>query len=240
MLEKLKLALLEDKGDHIVAKEFLNEAIMWLEYMETLEAKQIPERDLSRRMFILNDVTMNYCTLINWSATIWELNDRVSNGKIADFITEHFCWPNQVSETFMNCIRNPTVHIGRAYMWGEYNASWPLNKAKHGSQYTFTGAFDGNIDPQYCMPPKENPIHEEVRLRVYELGFFERRQNTRPDLPQIMHVTFYYPAFRSLIHKAILGTFVKIKGFNDQEKQKLEDLRNRLSITRVPAPENMG
>ena len=240
MLEKLKLALLEDKGDHIVAKEFLNEAIMWLEYIETLEAKQIPERDLSRRMFILNDVTMNYCTLINWSATIWELNDRVSNGKIADFITEHFCWPNQVSETFMNCIRNPTVHIGRAYMWGEYNASWPLNKAKHGSQYTLTGAFDGNIDPQNCMPPKENPIYEEVRLRVYELGFFERRQNTPPDLPQIMHVTFYYPAFRSLIHKAILGTFVKIKGFNDQEKQKLEDLRNRLSITRVPAPENMG
>ena len=240
MLEQLKLTILENKGDHITAKEFLNEAIMWLEYIETLETKQALELDISRRMFILNDVTMNYCTLINWSATIWELNDRVNNRKIADFITEHFCWPNQVSETFMNCIRNPTVHIGRAYMWGEYNASWPLNKAKHGSQYTFTGAFDENIDPyQYRMPPKESPIYEEVRLRVYELGFFERQQRTPPDITPIIHVTFYYPAFKNLVQKAVLQTFEKIKGFNDQEKQKLEDLRNRLSITRVPAPENM-
>jgi len=125
-------------------------------------------------------------------------------------------------------------------MWGEYDARWPLNQAEHGPEYTFTGAFDESINPQYRMPPKESPIYEEVRLRVYELGFFERQQRTPPDLPPIIHVTFYYPAFRNLIKKAVLGTFERMKGFNEQEKEKLEDLRNKLSITRVPAPENMG
>jgi len=86
MLEQLKLASLADQGNHIVAKEFLNEAIMWLEYIETLEANYDCEQNLSRRMFILNDITVNYCTLINWSACIWELEERVSNKKITNYI----------------------------------------------------------------------------------------------------------------------------------------------------------
>ena len=240
MLDQLKNVLAQEPGQHIPAKQYLNEAVRWLEHIETLEANYGEELDLGKRMFILNDVTMNYCSILNWSAVIWYLKGLVTIRQMADFITQQFCWPPHVSEAFMNCIRNPTAHMGRATMFGEYEAKWKLNEEEHGDEYTFTGAFDQNIDPEYAMPPKEAPFYEEVRVRVYERGYYERPEQTPPDIPKIMKLTFYFPAFKELVQKAVLETFEKVKGLNDQDRTKFEDLRNKYTITRVPAPENGG
>jgi hypothetical protein len=42
------------------------------------------------------------------------------------------------------------------------------------------------------------------------------------------------------VTKTALNVFLEIKQFDQEKKGKFDELRNKLSITRVPAPENGG
>jgi len=237
-MERLLGALSEDPGSNIRAKEFLNEAIQWLQHIDTITSARDSSMSRDGGDFFLNDVTSNYCALLNWLTLINLIKPRVSNKEIGELIHQSFGWPLDVAEVFLNCVRNPTMHTGRAFIWGEYDSNWRHSNKKHGENLEFRGAFDPNISRVGAGPAPWHPNYDKFLSAVNEIGYIQGKTNW--DDNSGISTTFFYLGFRSKIEELVLSTFTKLQSMTAEQSDAFEELNIAATLTRMAAPENGG
>lgn len=232
-----------NRGEKVFAREMLHEGKYWIEHIRFLDSicntVGCNPDEFERRMFVMNDVLTNFCTFLNWLTCIENLSKNVSNREIANFVSKHFHWPEHISETFINCVRNPTVHIGRAYPWGEYEGfrnTWKNNIKYHEGEFTFLGSVDLNtLEASLGLYP-ELPNFKIRHKVIMEDGYGERRNRD----PNEREVVFFLPGMMSHAVNALTKVYDDMRAFSEEQLQHFDVLKNELCITRVPAPENMG
>ncbi|MFD0918112.1 hypothetical protein ACFQ14_17040 [Pseudahrensia aquimaris] len=238
-LKELNEQLELNRGERVYAREVLHEAKLWIDHIRSMDEIYQNSREIDRRMFVFNDIINNICTLINWLACIQLLRSQVTNREIAELICKWFGWPEHIGETFINTVRNPSVHLGRAYPWGEYEErgnTWAKNIAHHGNKFTFLGSVNGNTNKITLGIFPERPNYEVRRRVILDVGFGEKRPRHKDE----REVEFFVPGLMSQITKAVTQVYCEMRRYSEAQIAEFEVLRNKIVITRVPAPENMG
>src|SRR5438093_5133177 len=101
----------------------LGELNFWLEHIDEKTKRLQAEEQQGRSQYLEHaELVFIYSAFLNRLAQISEKTPDNLNIKttLVPWLAERTGWPQEVAQAFWRCIRNPTIHVGRAWVLADY------------------------------------------------------------------------------------------------------------------------
>lgn len=179
----------------------LGELKFWLQHIDEKTAHLVAEQRAGRIRYIEQaELIFDYCALINRLAQIdLHTEGHIKLESLVAWLSSSTGWPLHVADSFWYCVRNPTLHVGRAWSMADY-----------GRKYDGATVFAG--------------LHPDMSTDHGTDGWLEWPKFSDDEV----RIEFYLPGVRTIVDKLIESVAERLRTATEADLRKSSRLNERI------------